>query len=98
MSTAIVQVGEEELKAMLIHWRQNNVRDQITGMLLYSGEHYIQLIEGAEEDLRRLFAKITQDYHHTNIIKLADGSISQRLFAEWTMGFCGGCRRSARGH
>ncbi|PSR52622.1 blue light sensor protein [Adhaeribacter arboris] len=87
MSTALVLVQEEELTAMLTQYRRNNLRDNITGMLLYSGEHYVQLIEGAEEALRKLFAKICQDYHHTNLIKLADGSISQRVFENWSMGF-----------
>jgi len=87
LSTALVLVPEAELKAMLTRWRQNNSRDQITGMLLYSGEHYVQLIEGDEADLRSLYAKITKDYHHTHIITLADGPINQRSFENWSMGF-----------
>ncbi|WP_158267657.1 BLUF domain-containing protein [Adhaeribacter arboris] len=87
ISTALVIVQEAELQEMLIQYRRNNLRDAITGLLLYSGEHYVQLIEGAEEDLRRLFAKISKDYHHTNLIKLADGAIRQRSFENWSMGF-----------
>ncbi|RNI28174.1 BLUF domain-containing protein [Rufibacter immobilis] len=56
-------------------------------MLLYSGEHFVQEIEGNEKNVQQLFAKILIDRHHTNIIKLADGPISQRLFCDWTMGF-----------
>jgi len=87
MSTAAVVVGENELKQMLVYYRGNNQQHDITGLLLYSGEHYVQLIEGKEADLRMLFTKIVKDYHHIDIIKLADGKISQRMFSDWSMGF-----------
>ncbi len=87
ISKATVVVPQDELIEMVVQWRRNNERDKITGMLLYSGDHYVQLIEGPVENLKKLFSKITQDYHHTDIIKLADGVITQRSFADWTMGF-----------
>ncbi|QNF33759.1 BLUF domain-containing protein [Adhaeribacter swui] len=89
ISTAVISVHEAELQEMLARFRRNNERDNITGMLLYSGEHYVQLIEGEEAALRKLYAKIEKDYLHTNIIKLADGQISHRLFKDWSMGFKG---------
>ncbi|RDC64230.1 BLUF domain-containing protein [Adhaeribacter pallidiroseus] len=58
ISKAIVAIPEEELKEMVVHWGQNNERDSITGMLLYSGDHYVQLIEGPVENLKKLFIKI----------------------------------------
>ncbi len=97
ISKATVIVQEEELKEMLTQWRRNNQRDDITGMLLYSGDHYVQLIEGPAENLKKLFSKISQDYHHTNIIKLADGKITHRLFPDWTMGFQGVAEESLAG-
>lgn len=87
ISKATIAVQEEELKEMLVQWRRNNERDNITGILLFSGDHYVQLIEGSAENLKKLFFKINHDYHHTNIIKLADGVITQRLFTDWSMGF-----------
>jgi hypothetical protein len=85
ISKATVAVPEKELKEMLAQWRKNNEKEDITGMLLYSGDHFVQLIEGPVENLKKLFHKISQDYHHTSIIKLADGKITHRLFADWTM-------------
>lgn len=87
VSTATILVSEDDLRQMLFHYRRKNQQDAITGLLLYSGEHYVQLIEGAEKDLRRLFVKIAQDPLHRNLIKLADGKINARLFSDWTMGF-----------
>ena len=87
MSTATILVTEEDLQQMLRQYRRNNQRDLITGLLLYSGEYYIQLIEGVAEALQQLFAKIQKDPLHQNIIKLADGEIDQRLFSDWSMGF-----------
>ncbi|QMU29153.1 BLUF domain-containing protein [Adhaeribacter radiodurans] len=75
ISTAVIHVQETELKQMLTQYRHNNERNHITGMLLYSGENCVQLIEGQEETLRQLLSKIVKDYHHTNLIKLANGPI-----------------------
>ncbi|MCC9136465.1 BLUF domain-containing protein [Pontibacter silvestris] len=39
VSTATVPVSDEELRAMVTQYRNNNKRDGITGILLYSGDH-----------------------------------------------------------
>jgi hypothetical protein len=89
ISSATAPVSEAELEAYLQRWRQNNERDGITGLLLYSQpeQRFMQLIEGEEEPLRRLFALILQDHRHRDLLKLADGPIAQRAFRDWLMGF-----------
>lgn len=87
ISTATVTVNEATLKEMLVIYRRNNLRNGITGLLLYSGDQYVQLIEGEEEAVHQLFSKIENDPLHKNLLKLADGPIQQRLFHEWSMGF-----------
>lgn len=87
VSTAAVPVSEAELKEMVSHFRRNNERDGITGLLLYSGDNYIQEIEGEEEAIKVLYDKIRNDFRHKNIITLADGEMHERLFSEWHMGF-----------
>jgi len=89
VSTATVPVSEADLERLLQRWAQNNVRDGITGLLLYaeSDGRFMQVIEGEEVVLRTLFALIEQDYRHRDLLKLADGPIARRHFTSWLMGF-----------
>jgi hypothetical protein len=88
-STTALPVTETDLQWLLPHWRSNNARDGITGLLLYSEEEgrFMQVIEGEEPALRALFAHIERDYRHRDLLKLADGPIARRNFTTWTMGF-----------
>ncbi|RPD49582.1 BLUF domain-containing protein [Hymenobacter sediminis] len=89
ISAATLPVTEADLQTYLRQWRQNNERDGITGVLLYSEQEqrFMQLIEGEEEPLRRLFKLIQQDHRHRDLLILADGPIPARAFSSWLMGF-----------
>ncbi|WP_262510240.1 BLUF domain-containing protein [Hymenobacter sediminis] len=89
MSSATAPLTEAELEVLLQRWRQNNERDGITGLLLYSQpeQRFMQLIEGEEKPLRQLFALILKDHRHRNLLTLSDGPIPARAFQDWLMGF-----------
>ncbi|QNE39339.1 response regulator [Hymenobacter sp. NBH84] len=86
-SRATAPMGDAELTQLLTQSRAFNAAHDITGILLYSQGNIIQLLEGPEPNIRTVFARILRDARHTSIIKLADGPIRKRLFAQWTMGF-----------
>jgi len=48
---------------------------------------WMQVLEGSHEDVAAMFQKIERDPRHTNVCKLADGPVTQRAFADWSMGF-----------
>ncbi len=56
-------------------------------MLLYCDGAFIQVIEGPEEEIIKLFDKIRRDERHHMISVINQGPIPQRCFSEWTMGF-----------
>jgi hypothetical protein len=87
MSTSISLLSEDDLKKILIKSQANNTVNQLTGMLLYSQGTFVQVLEGNTEDLDETYVKITKDKRHKNIIKLAEGTIEERLFPNWSMGF-----------
>jgi hypothetical protein len=66
--------------------RRKNEERNITGLLIYSGGHFIQLLEGHEPVLANLFAKISQDSRHRNVEKLYFALATERLFPTWRMG------------
>ena len=57
----------------------------VSGFLLYSSPFFFQVIEGTDEDLDFLFAKIGQDPRHEACIVLANGPCSGRMYGDWHM-------------
>lgn len=56
-------------------------------MLLYSNATYMQVLEGAEEDVHDIYSSILKDARNTGNVTLVEESISQRSFPNWSMGF-----------
>jgi len=86
-SSVVGTASEGELKDILLKSRTKNAEHHITGMLLLSGNQWMQVLEGNQEDVAAIFGAIERDPRHTNVCKLADGQIAQRVFSEWSMGF-----------
>jgi len=64
--------------------KANNARD-VTGLLIVHGNRILQILEGREEAVRELYAKIEADIRHT-IIKLAcEVEDEERLLLTWSM-------------
>jgi CheY-like chemotaxis protein len=86
-SYATLPFGDQELAKLLTQSRAFNAAHNLTGVLLYSEGHIVQVLEGSEANVQAVFARIVQDPRHGGIIKLADGVATQRLFTQWSMGF-----------
>lgn len=76
-----------QLRDILHHSRCYNAKHRITGLLLCSEGHYVQLLEGAETDVRELFAAIKQDRRHKQVQLILQGVAQKRSFPQWSMGF-----------
>ena len=87
-SNANLGLTETELQGQLAHWRSTNARLNITGLLLFStGGNIMQVLEGEALEVQRLYAVIAADVRHRNVVKLADGPVPDRAFADWSMQF-----------
>jgi hypothetical protein len=80
-------MSEEDISALLSKCRTNNTQNGITGMLIYFDGTFVQFLEGPEENLNQLFAKISKDKRHQDVILLLDGQTEKREFADWTMAY-----------
>lgn len=87
ISTAYKLLDEYELATILEASRENNKQADVTGILLYAEGTFLQVLEGEKENIERIFNKIVQDLRHSNVIELVKGSIKNRNFLEWSMGF-----------
>lgn len=84
-SRAQSQVGSADLDRILEASRRNNQRDKITGLLTYSGEVFVQFLEGPPQALRRLMDRLQRDPRHGDIIILSEGSEHERILPDWDM-------------
>lgn len=67
--------------------RANNLIAGLTGVLMFDGSHFCQLLEGAEDAVRQTMAKIAIDARHTQFQPLHEGSIGlKRRFDAWHVG------------
>lgn len=88
VSRAVKRYEAEELTQMLLAFRQKNSTDNITGLLLYDGRGtFLQLLEGPETAVDKLYKKISQDQRHSRVNILGEREIDKRYFPDWTMGY-----------
>ncbi|MFQ1699748.1 BLUF domain-containing protein [Loktanella agnita] len=85
-STAIRDVTDQELVDILRTARRNNIRNGITGMLMYHERAFLQVLEGAEEDVTACYDRIYRDPRHRGLITLDKAPASSRTFTDWSMG------------
>jgi len=87
MSAAVRSFDSDALKALLAKARSNNERAGLSGMLLYAGGSFLQVLEGPGRRVDALVERIQADPRHDSLVLLVRESIKERSFADWTMGF-----------
>lgn len=85
-SIAVSEIAPAELEAILETSRINNRAADVSGMLLYSDRSFFQVLEGTEEAVDAVFARIAADPRHRDLRTLVQEPITKRGFADWAMG------------
>ncbi|QEL55318.1 BLUF domain-containing protein [Chromobacterium paludis] len=57
----------------------------ITGLLCYSKDAFVQVLEGSRVHVNRLYLKLARDTRHHSLMLLSFSEIEQRKFANWSM-------------
>ncbi|WP_181408000.1 BLUF domain-containing protein [Pararhizobium mangrovi] len=93
VSQARDSLDSDGLGAILKESRRYNAQHDITGALLFvegrggrSGS-FMQLLEGPDEELETLRARIFRDARHHTKVVLQRGPLAARNFSEWSMAF-----------
>ena len=76
-----------EVEQILVSSRRQNLQRGVTGVLLFSGGHFAQLLEGPALALRETMVSIDADPGHETVMRLIEEPIARRRFDEWNMGF-----------
>lgn len=64
---------------------RNNRRDNLTGALLVSDAQFLQVLEGARQDLDRVLVRLEGDPRHRKMTILSRTAAERRIFGQWTM-------------
>lgn len=88
VSTATRPAADLELSRMLAEARRRNAAADITGMLVFNGTDFLQVLEGEPSNVIATFERIARDQRHAEVAVLQRGiGYGQRLFADWAMGY-----------
>jgi hypothetical protein len=85
-SRAAAPLSPAVIDAILDQSRSHNPPRGITGILCYSADVFLQVLEGGRDEVCELFNTIVRDQRHTEVRLLAYSEIRERKFSNWTMG------------
>ena len=74
------------LDSILEASRANNPAAGITGVLCFSDDLFIQVLEGGRDEVCGLYNTIVRDNRHAHVCILSYEEIRERRFGGWTMG------------
>ena len=65
--------------------KENNKKVDISGILAYGDDYFLQCLEGVRTAVNNLYHKILTDPRHKNVILLGYTEVSERQFPQWSM-------------
>ena len=80
------ELSYTELRKIQKQAEEHNQLHEITGMLLYDKHHFMQVLEGGESEIKKLYEKIKRDPRHCDVEALISSPIEKRNFPSWAMG------------
>ncbi len=76
---------DKDLGLIEYNAKKKNPIFNITGVLFYHNNRFLQVIEGYEQQLNQLVLNIKKDYLHKNILILFEEFIVTKSFEKWNM-------------
>lgn len=86
-SSAKKLMDQPDLEFLLSQARRNNAAEDLTGLLLYNDGCFVQYFEGPPAAVTGLIARLQRDQRHHHMIRMTEGPVEDRSFADWSMGF-----------
>ena len=76
-----------DIESILETSRANNAERSITGLLIYNGSNFLQILEGGVREIDTLISVIAGDHRHTNLTIRDERPIDRRSFSGWSMAY-----------
>lgn len=84
-SLARLDLQSSDLEDIHRSAREHNALDGITGLLVFNGTHFLQIIEGTEGAIDDLVQRLRNDPRHTGFEIRDQRKIDARSFPDWSM-------------
>jgi hypothetical protein len=78
-------LGMREIIGLLEQCRGHNHAQEITGMLAFSRDGFLQVLEGGAERVNTLYHRIAVDPRHHQLALISFGEVVEREFPDWNM-------------
>jgi len=85
-SQAAQDITEQDIADILKKSQKNNHEADVTGVLLYGGQLFMQVLEGPELAVLRLYVTICEDARNSLNQIVYITYTNKRMFGDWSMG------------
>jgi hypothetical protein len=84
-SLARLDLDASDLEAIHRSARELNALDGITGLLIFNGTHFLQIVEGSPRAIDDLVERLRRDRRHSAFEVRDERTVEQRSFPDWSM-------------
>ena len=84
-SLARLDLQADDIEAIHRIARDLNALDGITGLLIFNGTHFLQIVEGTPPSIDALMERLRRDNRHSSIEIRDEQMVEQRSFPDWSM-------------
>lgn len=81
--------GPAMIHGILSSARRHNGRADVTGLLTFSSDYFLQCLEGGRAAVNEVYTRICRDERHRDPQLLLYEECDERLFPKWSMGYVG---------
>jgi hypothetical protein len=84
-SLARLDLETSDLEAIHRTAREVNALEGITGLLIFNGTHFLQIVEGAPDAIDELVERLRRDPRHSGFEVRDERPVEVRSFPDWSM-------------
>ena len=84
-SLARLDLDADDLNAIHQSARRLNALDGITGLLVFNGTHFLQVVEGTPAAIDDLVGRLRRDRRHSSLEIRDEREVEARSFPDWSM-------------
>ena len=84
-SLARLDLDASDLESIHRTAREVNALEGITGLLIFNGTHFLQIVEGAPNAIDDLVDRLRRDSRHSALEIRDQRQIAERSFPDWSM-------------
>ncbi|HVF83327.1 MAG TPA: BLUF domain-containing protein [Sphingomicrobium sp.] len=84
-SLAALDLTEEDVVAIHQSSARANALEGMTGLLIFNGTHFLQIVEGSSDAIDDLLDRLHRDSRHHGIEIRDERLVDERAFGDWAM-------------